>query len=73
MTQIIVDEAVKKQLLCTLGTCEIVDAAGNKLGNFTRDYIGFECPYSEEELDQAERESGGRPLKEILADLERQK
>jgi hypothetical protein len=73
MIQIVVDEVVKNQLLRTLGTCEIVDAAGNKLGNFTREYVGYECPYSEEELDKAEREGGGRPLKEILADLERQK
>jgi len=34
-------------------------------------YEGVEVPVSEEELDQIEREGGGRSLAEIMADLER--
>jgi hypothetical protein len=70
MIRIIVDEAVKSQLLRAGEPCELVDAAGNKLGFFTREYVGYECPLSDTELDQIEREGGGRPLTDILADLE---
>jgi hypothetical protein len=72
MVRIVVDESLKNEFLRATETCEIYDSSGNKLGNFTREIVGSECPYSEEELEQAEREGGGRPLKEILADLERQ-
>jgi len=72
MIRIVVDESLKKQLLRADDTCEIVDAAGNKLGSFTPEFV-YDCPFSEEELQQAEQEEGGRPLKDILADLERQK
>jgi hypothetical protein len=73
MNRIVVDEAVKSQFLRAGETCEVVDAAGNKLGCFTPEYEGYECPYSDEELRQAALEGGGRPLKDILADLEGQK
>ena len=62
--------SLKEQLLHAEDTCEIVDAAGNKLGRFTPEYVGYECPLSDEELDQIERRGGGRPLKDILRDLE---
>ena len=71
MIRIVVDETVKKQLLRAMEPCEVVDAAGNKLGNFTPEYVGYECPLSEEELDRIQLQGGGRPLKDILRDLER--
>jgi hypothetical protein len=69
MNRIIVDDALKTKLLSADEPCEIVDAAGNKLGCFTPEYVGYECPLSEDELDQIERKGGGRPLKDILDDL----
>jgi hypothetical protein len=72
MIRIVVDEPIKSQFLRAGETCEIVDAAGNKLGKFTPQSVGIECPYSDEELRSAAAEGGGRPLDEILADLESQ-
>ncbi len=71
MIRIIVDDKVKSQFLHVDETCEVVDAAGNKLGKFTPEYVGYECPYSDEELRKIEEKGGGRPLKDILRDLER--
>jgi len=73
MNQIIVDESAKKQLLRADEPCEVVDSAGNKLGHFTPQFMGYECPYSAEELRQAELEEDGRPLEDILADLDGRK
>jgi len=71
MIRIVVDEPVKTQLLRAGEPCEIVDSAGNKLGNFTPEYVGYECPLSDEELNRIQKEGGGRPLKDIIRDLER--
>jgi hypothetical protein len=73
MIRIVVDESVKNQILLAGEACEVVDAAGNRLGSFLPEYERGVCPYSDEELEQAEREGGGRPLKDILADLEKLK
>ncbi|MEX2315508.1 MAG: hypothetical protein WD669_00035 [Pirellulales bacterium] len=73
MNRIVVDESITSQLRSAVEPCAIFDASGNKLGYFTREYVGYECPYSEEELRQAESEGGGRPLKDILAELEGRK
>ena len=78
MNRIVVDESVKTQFLRALEPCEVVDAAGNKLGYFMREldsslYEGLEPPFSEEELRRADEEEGGRPLADILADLEGRK
>ena len=70
MNQIVVDDSVKILLLRADEPCEVVDAAGNKLGNFTPEYVGYECPYSDEDLRKIEQKGGGRPLKDILRDLE---
>ena len=71
MNRIVVDDSVKAKFLRAEEPCEVVDAAGNKLGNFTPQYVGYECPLSNEELDEIERKGGGRPLKDILRDLEK--
>jgi hypothetical protein len=70
MNRIVVDDTVKRQFLRTGEPCEIVDTAGNKLGRFMPEYVGYECPYTDEELSEIERKGGGRPLKDILHDLE---
>jgi hypothetical protein len=71
MNRIVVDDSVKAQFLRVKERCEIVDATGNQLGFFQPEYVGYECPLSDEELDQIEKQGGGRPLQEILRDLER--
>jgi hypothetical protein len=71
MNRIVVDDSVKTQFLRVKDRCEIVDAAGNQLGFFQPEYVGYECPLSDEELDQIEKQGGGRKLQEILRDLER--
>jgi hypothetical protein len=71
MNRIVVDEAVKGQFLRAGEPCEVVDAAGNKLGSFVPEYVGYECPYTDEDLQKIEQKGGGRPLKDILRDLER--
>jgi hypothetical protein len=52
----------------------IYNSAGKELGIFIPsseiDYSNVVIPYSEEELDAARRESPGRPLSEIMNDLE---
>ena len=78
MNRIIVDDTAKTQFLRALEPCEVVDSAGNKLGYFLREldpalYEGLEPPFSEEELRHASEEEGGRPLADILADLEGRK
>jgi hypothetical protein len=70
MNKIVVDDNVKSQFLGADEPCEVVDAAGNKLGNFMPEYVGYECPLGDEELDRIERKGGGRPLTDILRDLE---
>jgi hypothetical protein len=73
MIRIVVDESVKNEILLTGETCEVFDAAGNRLGSFVPEFKHGECPYSDEELERAASEGGGRPLKDILADLEKRK
>ena len=34
------------------------------------DYVGYESPLSEEEIQRIRKEGGGRPLADILRDLE---
>jgi hypothetical protein len=72
MIRIVVDDTIKSAFLRAGEPCEVVDSAGNKLGDFTPAY-DYTCPFSDEELRAAAAEGGGRPLKEILADLEGQK
>jgi len=75
MIRITVDDSVTKQLREVAQPCEIYDPAGNKLGSFQptgreAEYNGYECPLSDEELEQIERDPRGRPLADILRDLE---
>jgi hypothetical protein len=71
MIQIVVDDSLKNQFLNATEPCTVFDAAGNKLGRFTPEYVGYECPLSDAELNAIQNQGGGRPLQDILRDLER--
>jgi hypothetical protein len=76
MTQLTVDDATGSQLAAAQDRAEIRDRAGRLLGYFlpaADNYRGTECPLTEEELDQIQREGGGRSLSEILTDLRARK
>ncbi len=77
MTTITVTPELLKHLNGLIGPLEFRDADGRLLGAFhpsgeklTYDQMMATCPYSQEELDQAAQETGGRVLSEILRDLE---
>jgi hypothetical protein len=74
MERIVVDEPMRSQMARVVFRSEIRDVNGQLLGYFiprteVADYDGYECPLTDEQLDAIEREGGGRPLKDILADL----
>ncbi len=76
MTRIILDESALAKLRGVQGKAEICDGGGRTVGHFTPApdrslYEGLEIPITEEELRQAEQDLTGRPLKDILADLEK--
>ena len=77
MTQIVIDDPLLHRLREVHDSCFLVDSSGNTVGTFVPNtdssfYQGHECPLTKEELDEIEREGGGRPLAEILRDLEGQ-
>jgi len=77
MTTIVIDEATKSKLGGLKLAAELCDENGNVLGYVTPAtdtsiYKELQSPSSEAELARREREGGGRPLSEILADLEKQ-
>ena len=76
MTKVIVDQAVCALLAPLKESVDLCDARGQVLGQFTPAASRLvadpmQPQVSEEELDRREREAGGRPLSEILADLEK--
>ena len=72
MNRIVLDHSLTKQLQDVEQPSELFDSAGHKLGFFTpREYEGYECPLTDAELDRIEQQGGGRPLEEILRDLEK--
>lgn len=76
MNIIVVDHETKAKLGGASADVEVRDDSGRLLGYFfpadSRSlYDQIEIPISDEELDRISKEGGGRPLREILADLER--
>jgi hypothetical protein len=76
MTRLVVDEATVARLGNLREPFEFCDESGTVLGYFTpvaerSVYEGVDSPTSEEELARRSREGGGRPLAEILKDLEK--
>jgi hypothetical protein len=75
MKRVIVDESVSKRFWEAADAVQVCTPSGDIVGYFTpaahpRVYGERESPCSEEELRRRLRESGGRPLKDILRDLE---
>ena len=77
MMRITVDDTLRRKLHGLQSQLELCDESGRVLGYVTPAadhamYEGVESPTSEQELDRRSREGGGRPLSEILEDLEKQ-
>jgi hypothetical protein len=76
MTKVIFDQTTLSKLRSGNGAVEICDESGRLMGHFypaqARSlYKNLVIPITEEELERREKELGGRPLAEILADLEK--
>jgi hypothetical protein len=76
MSKIVVDDTLCAKLGQLLQPAELCDAQGNVLGHFmpvidSAFLAAMQSPASDEELARREREETGRPLADILADLER--
>ena len=75
MTRVTIDADVLAKLKGLDHVVELCDEAGQVVGLFTPMadrslYENVEIPFTAEELDRFENEPGGRPLKDILTDLE---
>ena len=76
MTKVILDTTTEARFTGLAERVTVCNHEGRTLGIFipVADrslYEGVEIPFTEEELDRFEQEPGGRPLAEILADLEK--
>jgi hypothetical protein len=73
MAAIVVDQTLRKKLGDLREAVEFKDESGHLLGHFVPVSIagGREPHISDEEIEQRLRQGGGRPLSEILADLEK--
>jgi hypothetical protein len=75
MTKLCIDATLAERLQQVSGMVELCDPAGRPLGWFQSDrldrYNGPECPLPDELLEQIEQSGRGRPLPEILRDLEK--
>lgn len=76
MTRITLNAPLIEELKAIRERVEVCDDEGHRIGFFDPDrsassYPDPRIPFTEEELRLAEQETGGRPLSEILTDLER--
>ena len=72
MTQIRIDAHLAQQLQASPAPLELCGPDGKVVGQFTpRKNPKVEVPFTEEEIQQSKQEKGGRPLADILADLEK--
>jgi hypothetical protein len=75
MNHIVIDDSMRKACETAAAPLEVCDRDGRILGYFipAEDpaiYRLLDSGLSEEELQDREREGGGRPLEDILRDLE---
>jgi hypothetical protein len=75
MDSIVVDDTFTNQLPEAMAPCVVFDATGKRLGYFTPEvdpswYRSLEPSVSDAELTRRERAGGGRPLADIIADLD---
>jgi hypothetical protein len=76
MVKLTVDHETRAMLLDLNERLELCDESGRLLGYFNpvvdpSMYEGLDSQVSAEELERRSREGGGRPLADILADLEK--
>lgn len=77
MERLIVDPSLRDRLAGLDSDLELCDEQGRTLGYFTpaagdqRPYDWAKAQFTDEELDQARREPGGRTTAEVLARLGR--
>jgi|AP95_1055475.scaffolds.fasta_scaffold650859_1 hypothetical protein len=79
MVSLVVDGETRDRFLEVQKPIEVRDPLGRLIGVFTPEgesreeflarYVGAECPYTDEEIKDAVKRPG-RPLTEILRDLE---
>lgn len=77
MTTVTIDSSLRERLYNLDRELQFCDEDGRVLGHFTpaagsRPSENFEFPHSVEELQRRAEQGGGRPLDQILADLERE-
>jgi hypothetical protein len=75
MVRVTIDETFLSKLGGLDSPLELCDKTGRVVGHFIPQqdrslYEGVECPVSDEELERRFREDSGRPLEDILHDLE---
>jgi len=74
MAIVITDPALLAQLSQTSGAVEVQDSNGNYLGTFAPPIgklpPGVHSPFSMEEIERRRKQPDGRPLADILRDLE---
>ena len=76
MTRLVLDAATTEKLRAAQERVQVCDAKGNVLGYFLPSsdrglYKILDCPFTEEEIERARNEPGGRSLGEILSDLQK--
>ncbi len=76
MSITITDPALVAQLLNSDGPIELKGAEGRLLGKFTAEGLyklppGVKSPFTEEEMVERRKDRTGRPLKDILRDLQK--
>ena len=76
MVRVTIDDAFRSKLGGLDSPLELCDEAGHVVGHFIPQqdrsiYEGVESPVSDEELERRFREESGRPLEDIVRDLER--
>ena len=72
MTQILLDAKLARQLRSSANPLELCDPSGAVVGVFAPvNQSKFAVPFTEDEIQKSKQAKGGRPLADILADLEK--
>jgi len=78
MSQIVIDEELRKRLNGLKTGTRFCDSTGHPLGYFVSEddymallYARAKLRFTPEEIESLRRQEGGRSLKDILSDLER--
>jgi hypothetical protein len=78
MKTVVLDSGLRAKLFDLTHSLELRDETGRVLGYFApvvskepNPDEGLEIPFSEEEIREFMQQTGGRPLADILADLEK--